>query len=261
MARQEGIQPITGTIDNMTFYKSRDGYMVKKKTTLTGERIATDDAFQRTRENNYEFGRAGKGGKVLRVAVRNSISKTKDNRMVSRLTAKMLLVVQADATSDRGERNVIDGEAGLLAGFDFNVNSKLSSTLFAPYVVSFDRVKGLMEITVADFIPLNMAVAPEGTTHFQLFSAVASVDFEKESFDVDSALTGELAYDSTPTGPITLKSSIPGESKHPVFILLGIEFMQQVNGKYYKLKNGAYNACAIVNVDSPVLEKLRQAGE
>jgi len=33
-------------------------------------RIANDPAFQRTRENGSEFGRAGKGGKVIRNAIR-----------------------------------------------------------------------------------------------------------------------------------------------------------------------------------------------
>ncbi|MBG6062292.1 hypothetical protein IWX83_002090 [Flavobacterium sp. CG_9.1] len=44
-----------------------------------------------------------------------------DGRMVSRLTQAMIKVIQADTVSVRGLRNVIDGEAELLAGFEFNI--------------------------------------------------------------------------------------------------------------------------------------------
>jgi hypothetical protein len=33
--------------------------------------------------------------------------------------------------------------------------------------------------------------------------------------------------------------------------VLGIEFYQEVNGQMYALKNGAYNALAVVIVDTP----------
>ena len=44
-----------------------------------------------------------------------------DSRMVSRLTQRMVKVIQADQVSERGLRNVIDGEAELLFGFEFNI--------------------------------------------------------------------------------------------------------------------------------------------
>ena len=40
-----------------------------------------------------------------------------DSRMVSRLTQKMVEVIQEDITNPRGQRNVIDGEAELLEDF------------------------------------------------------------------------------------------------------------------------------------------------
>jgi hypothetical protein len=41
---------------------------------------------------------------------------------------------------------------------------------------------------------------------------------------------------------------LPAASTHPIMVVLGIEFVQQVNSKMYDLKNGAYNALAIVKV-------------
>jgi hypothetical protein len=120
MAKQKGIIKLDGTISDITFLKTRDGYLAKEKSSVSAERIASDPAFQRTRENGAEFGRAGKAGKTLRHAFRAALQNTADGRMVGRLTKEMVRVIQADATNARGLRNVIDGEAELLEGFDFN---------------------------------------------------------------------------------------------------------------------------------------------
>ena len=127
MAKQSGILRLEGTIGNITFYKSQDGFLAREKGGVDGERIASDPKFQRTRENGSEFGAAGKAGKVLRNSLRVILQNSSDNRMVSRLTQKMVEVLQADTTSVRGQRNVIDGEAELLEGFEFNINAKLSN--------------------------------------------------------------------------------------------------------------------------------------
>jgi hypothetical protein len=52
MARQTGLIKIKGTLDNVNFYKSKDGDLARMKTSVDGTRIANDPAFERTRENN-----------------------------------------------------------------------------------------------------------------------------------------------------------------------------------------------------------------
>lgn len=136
MAKQKGIIKLEGTIGDITFHKSRDGYIAKEKSSVSAERIANDPAFERTRENGAEFGRAGKAGKILRNSLRSVLQKAKDGRMVSRLTKEMVKVIQADVINTRGKRNVIDGEAELLTGFDFNTHARLSTTLFAPFTAA-----------------------------------------------------------------------------------------------------------------------------
>jgi hypothetical protein len=156
---------LKGTIGNITFYKSKDGYLAREKGGLDANRIANDPAFQRTRENGAEFGRAGKAGKVLRNALRSLLQNTSDSRMIARLTKEMMKVIQADAVNPRGMRNVIDGEAELIEGFEFNVNSKLGTTLYAPYTSSINRVSGELSVNIPAFIPANMVAAPAGATH------------------------------------------------------------------------------------------------
>jgi hypothetical protein len=233
MAKQKGIIKLEGTIGDITFYKSQDGYLAREKGGVPGDRIANDPAFQRTRENGAEFGAAGKAGKVLRTAIRALLQNSADSRMVSRLTQEMVKVLQKDATNTRGLRNVIDGEAELLEGFEFNKNGKLGTTLYAPFTGTIDRVAGTLTASIPTFIPLNMVAAPGGTTHFKIVSAGAEVDFENETFVVDNQATAVLPWDAVPTAVINLVNAVTPASTHPLFLVLGIEFYQLVNADMY----------------------------
>ena len=249
MAKQKGILPVQGTIGNLNFYKSRDGYLVRGKGGVDAERIATDPAFQRTRENGAEFGRAGKAGKLLRNAIRALSINASDSRMTSRLTREMVKVIQADAVSVRGLRNVIDGEAELLQGFEFNIGAKLQTTLYAPFTASIDRTTASMVVSIPPFVPLNMINAPAGATHFRLNAAGAEIDFEGNVYVVDVQNTIDLPWDNVLTSATTLTCVVTPNSIHPLFLLLSIEFAQSVNGSLYPLKNGAFNALSLVKVD------------
>ena len=248
MARQKGILKLEGTIGDITFYKSKDGFLARGKGGVEGSRIANDPNFQRTRENGSEFGAAGKAGKVLRTALRALLQNTSDSRMVSRLTTEMLKVIKADTTSERGQRNVIDGEAELLEGFEFNIGGKLGTTLFAPFTGTIDRAAGSLVINIPSFVPLNMVAAPNGSTHFKIISGGAAVDFENEKFEAENQETALIAWDSNATEAIALTSNVAANNTHPMFLVLGIEFYQDVNGYKYPLKNGAYNALCLIKV-------------
>ncbi|KAB1157799.1 hypothetical protein [Flavobacterium luteum] len=248
MARQKGIIKLKGTIGDITFYKTQDGHLAREKGGIDASRIKNDPAFQRTRENGSEFGRAGKAGKILRTALRAVLINSADGRMVSRLTQRMVQVIQADLISIRGLRNVIDGEAELLAGFEFNIRGKLGTSLFAPFVATIDRAAGDIVVDLASFIPSNMIAAPSGTTHYKIISAGAEIDFEAETFIVSNSESDILPWDITPSDPINHSNPVTPASTKPLFLALGIEFYQQVNGQMYPLKNGAFNPLALVQV-------------
>lgn len=252
MARQKGIIKLKGTIGDITFYKTQDGHLAREKGGIDASRIASDPAFQRTRENGSEFGRAGKAGKLLRTAFRPLLLNSADSRMVSRLTQRMVKVIQADLVSERGLRNVIDGEAELLFGFEFNIRGKLGTSLFAPFVPTIDRAAGEIKVDLASFIPANMIAAPGGTTHFKIISGGAEVDFEAETYVVTTSETAILPWTGIATAVISQTNAVTANSTKPLFLALGLEFYQEINGQMYPLKNGAYNPLSIAMVDSGV---------
>ena len=248
MARQKGIIKLKGTVGGITFYKTQDGHLAREKGGVDASRIKNDPAFQRTRENGSEFGRAGTAGRVLRTAIRGLLLNSADNRMVSRLTQAMTKVIQADATSIRGERNVIDGEAELLDGFEFNIRGKLGTSLYAPFVPTIDRVTGQIKVVIPSFIPANMIAAPSGTTHYKIISAGTEIDFGAETFVAPTSASAVLPWGIAPSVAITQTNTVTPASTKPLFLMLGIEFYQEVNGTMYPLKNGAFNPLAIAKV-------------
>ncbi|AWM14652.1 hypothetical protein DI487_12830 [Flavobacterium sediminis] len=252
MARQKGIIKLKGTIGDITFYKTQDGHLAREKGGIDASRIASDPAFQRTRENGSEFGRAGKAGKILRTALRPLLLNSADGRMVSRLTQTMVKVIQADAVSERGLRNVIDGEIELVLGFEFNIRGKLGTSLFAPFTSAIDRAAGTLSVSIPSFVPANMIAAPSGTTHFKVISGGAEIDFTNETYVVETTETAILPWDGTATAVINLSNAVTANSTQPLVLALGIEFYQEINGQMYPLKNGAFNPLSIVKVDGGV---------
>ncbi len=247
MAKQTGIIKLKGTIGDISFYKSADGHLARSKGGVDKNRIANDPAFQRTRENGSEFGRAGKGGKVIRNAIRVLLQNTKDKRVVSRLTKILVAVTKTDAVNERGLRTIEDGDMNLLQGFEFNANGKLGATLFTPYATAYDRATRDVDVDIAAFAPTVRIAAPGGTTHFKLVMGAAELDFANQASLFESAETAILPYDGANTAAINLTVALTANS---VLQVVGIEFYQEVNGQMYPLKNGAFNALSVAKIDT-----------
>lgn len=248
MAKLGGILKIEGTLDNMTFYKTKDGHLVRTKGGVSKERIQNDPAFARTRENGSEFGASASAGKLLRTSVRNLLMRAKDGRVASRLTQSMTKIKNLDTTSARGERKVSLGLATaqgkeLLKGFNFNIQAIIGSVLFAPY--SIDGATG--EITFTNLNPLNDIAYPSGATHVSLTSAFAKVDFETGENSIEISPAVNLPIDSTTATQTLIPPAVPTGTGND-FMLILIEFFQEINGNQYSLNNGSFNVLSIVDI-------------
>ena len=247
MAKLKGILKIEGTLQDMTFYKTQDGHLVKTKSGVSADRIANDPNFQRTRENGSEFGSAATAGKVLRNAVRTLMMNAADNRITSRLTQVMTQIKNYDTTSLRGDRTVAIGivdpaALALLIDFDFNDSAALGGVLFAPFTVT--GATGAIDIPA--FTPINDISYPTGATHVSFKSAYAVVDFANETSAIEYSPVTNLPIDGTNT-PVTLTPAAVPAGAGIKFYLILVEFFQEVNGVQYSLKNGSYNVLNIVD--------------
>ncbi|MDB5273753.1 MAG: hypothetical protein JWO58_2120 [Chitinophagaceae bacterium] len=248
MAKQNGILKFRGTIDDLNFYQSQDGQLVRKKTSVDAARIASDPSFIRTRENGAEFGAAGKAGKIIRDALKPLMADVADNRVTSRITKLMSDIRKLDKTSVRGKRTPAiglqsaEGKA-LLKGFNFNIDAVLSSVLSTAFTV--DTATGV--ITLQPIVPLNDILFPPAATHLVISGGFANVDLASGVYELQQTSTPSTPIDAQ-TLNITLNPpAVPAGTGTKLF-LLKIEFFQNVNGADYSLNNGAYNALSIVEV-------------
>ncbi|MFN5415621.1 MAG: hypothetical protein ACK5B9_01095 [Flavobacteriia bacterium] len=248
MARQNGLIKIKGTLDNVTFYKTKDGDLAKMKTSVDKDRIANDPAFQRTRENGAEFGSSATSGKLTRDALRPIALNATDPRAVSRMTKLMTQIKNLDLTSVRGSRNVGVAMAtapakALLKGFEFNKEALLSSILYKPWALN--TTTGV--ITITGVVPINDIVFPEGATHVSFTGSYANINFATGVTDVKLTNVQNVLISGTASTVTLTPTAVPAGTGAKVY-LLKIEFFQLVNGVQYSLKNGAYNALKVIDV-------------
>ncbi|TDU34395.1 hypothetical protein BXY82_2715 [Gelidibacter sediminis] len=247
MAKLKSLIKIEGTLDDLTFYKGTDGYLVRTKGGVSGDRIKNDPAFKRTRENGQEFADSAKAGKLLRRVLRPLLKDAQDSRVTSRLTQHMTRVKNADLTSERGKRNVatglltVDGKTQL-RGFDFNNRAPLESVLLAEFTLN--PTSG--EVQIPSFIPAEDIAYPVSATHVSLRAAFVKVDFETRQHKAELSTLINLPIDLTVSN-VVLTPAVPTGSGIQLYALY-ISFYQEVNGVQYPLNNGVFNALQLIEV-------------
>ena len=248
MAKQKGIIKLEGTIGDLSFYRSADGYLAREKGGVDGDRIKNDPRFARTRENNQEFGKAAQSGKILRDAFRPMMMKASDRRVVSRLTKLMSDIRKLDTNSARGERSVavaIGNQPAKDALKDFNFNKKalLNAILFRPFAV--DTNTG--EVTITDLVPVNHIAPPPGATNIALTAGWGKVNFGDGTYTVEMSPSQNLPLDANQTTVTLTPPQAPTGTGTDIYLLM-IEFFQEVNGNQYSLNDGLYNALTVIDV-------------
>ncbi|NVO84487.1 hypothetical protein [Hymenobacter terrestris] len=245
MARQTGVIQISGTVGGVVFAK--DG-TVRQKQGSNKSQFNSSASMQRVRENASEFGTAASAGKLVRDALRRVVALASDRLVVSRLQQKMKQILNLDEDSDRGGRQILPENLPALVGFDFNAGSALSSTYFGRVEAAPDRATGNHVVNLGELNPSRDVAAPQGATHYRINAAVASVNFETGTYDSTEASTPELPLDNALRPAESLQLARAATAEESLIVAVGVDFFQQLNGKFYPLNSNAYNALSVVAV-------------
>ena len=248
MAKQKGIIKLEGTIGDITFYKSMDGHLARAKGGVSAERIKTDPAFVRTRENGSEFKLAAQSGKLLRDSIRPLLMNATDSRVTSRLTKIMSNIAKQDTTSVRGARAASVGIStangkNYLKLFNFNLDSILGTVLFKTWSINY--VTGV--VTLPNITPTTDIIAPAGATHFTISGGEEIINFGTATYDFKLTNVVNAAIGTTAVPVVLTPTALPAGTGTKLFFLK-IEFFQMVNSVQYSLKNGKFDSLAIIDV-------------
>ncbi|MDO9552231.1 hypothetical protein [Rhodonellum sp.] len=243
MAKQTSIITLNGKIGGISFYKTKDGYQAREKGGVSKSRIMTDPRYARTRENMQEFAENATAAKLLKDAIRPAIVKISDPKLHNRLSSQMMKVLKSDLVNTRGNRKVSEGDWNLISGMELNARSSLSSTVLVE--ITLLNTPSDWTVSLPPFNPMDFLVVPEGASHFRLFAVGASVDFTTSERSFVQVPTVDLPV-SAVTDPIILTVSKASLSESNQVYVLGVEFVQMVNGQEYAINNGAHNAAVIL---------------
>ncbi len=81
-----------------------------------------------------------------------------------------------------------------------------------------------------------------------IVSAGAEMDFAGDGYVSAYRSSDVFPYSGTATTEIDLSNAVTPASTNPLFLVLGVQFFQQVNGVNYSLSNGKFNPLEVVVV-------------
>jgi hypothetical protein len=253
MARQLSLVKFEGKIGDLSFYKDKRGYQARMKGGPSKEQINSDPRFQRTKENGQEFGRAANASKKLREQLREVLSQGSDAAFSNRLTGRMNRVLRADEINGRGDRQVLAANLGQLVGLECNLKAQLKDVFFLKIRPTYDRATGDGYIEIPAIIAKNVIKGLEGATHVQI--QLVATEYDAQNPDADEVAIARSAYMDIGKSDLTAAQNIiltlEPQPESAVLIMMGISYFQFVNGGYYPLSNGMYNALTFVQVIQP----------
>jgi hypothetical protein len=250
MGKQKSFIRIEGGVGGVSFFKNSDGYQAREKGGVSKKRIEKDPKFARTRENMSEFSEAARSARLLRSAIKLLVDAAKDGTASRRLTKLMGKILRTDTNGLRGERKVSEGNMALLQDFEFNEQFRVREVLGQLITANIDRATGTLSAEIASFVPKQILAAPEGTSHIKLVTGGAAVDFASGAYVSEGQESAMLPWNLAPTGVINLVSQVTPGSTHVLFVVVGVQFFQEINGIMYELGAPTSNGLAIIKMNS-----------
>ncbi len=263
MARNIGIVQISGKVGGLQFFHKNGESFVGLPSNISKERIKSDPAFARTRENNSEFGGAALVSKNFRaqlIPLRNLTERNLHNRVTSQIRKMM-----NEGAGPRGKRAAqFSLHHDYFNGFELNASSKLSEIVYATIAVSANNDRNEVTLSLDEFLPSDYLNIPEGSTHYKLYASALSIsDYGPSGLlnqygPLNAAQDGlfatvsstEMPISSANPGGFSFTVSLPGApvlaADVSLFSILGIAFLQNLNGTFYQLHSN--NAARIVKL-------------
>ncbi len=186
MAKQKGPIRIEGTLNELSFYSSVFGDIVRRKGGASKEKIRKSPKFKRLRSHQEEFKGCIAAAKLFRNSLYAFTREAPDHTLVGRVNKLMITLKNLDNLAPEGERQVTTGlhrREGklLLQGFELNSSVSLDAILKLDPVIEDGRLE------FSGFIAKKHIKAPKGTTHVRLSAIVSKIDFSRKIHVISSA--------------------------------------------------------------------------
>jgi len=149
MARLLNFLKFQGSIENLTFITTSNGTFVKRKSSLSRDKIMNSPGSEGTRNTMEEFKNFTKSGALLKSGIKNAYSKIRDSGAHNRLSSIMNAIKETDNIHPRKWKTVATGiqqedSKELLKNFEFNAFAPLHKILLKEYILNAEE--GILQI-------------------------------------------------------------------------------------------------------------------
>ena len=251
MARQVTILKFTGPLGEMSMYNSKYGPIARKRGGPSAKQMKNSPSFRRVRQHQSEFSRAAKASQLLRLAFYPQVMAAKETFTNARLIKLFTQIVKADRVNAPGMRNVVDGPLEQLNGFEFSL-VKFNEAFKGRISATHDRTSKRFTFDVASFIPSVDVMFHRGATHVRILGSAATVDFNSQNVGgtlIRASVESELIdIHSDQSQSLTFTKELVADNM-PVIIVAGIQYFEEMNGRYNSLNAEGTNALSIIYVD------------
>lgn len=186
MAKVFGSVQLVGTLDDLNFYITPDGNIVRErgKTGNTKKSFRDNPIFTPVKQHSKDFGRCAKKAAVFRRLVKPFYDCAKDGSIAGRSNQLLHAIIKEDTEHERGQRQLHTGlqsaaALGFLIGFEGNKGRPLAQVLKKKLLFNWDK----REINVKTIHPLRHLDWPDSASQVRLQLAISNWNCEADTFE------------------------------------------------------------------------------
>lgn len=256
MSQYSSLFKVRGNLGGANWYKKDGKIRVREITGVDAERFKSDDAFKKTRLHNQEWGAALKLAHEWRRSMPAIAKLFADRSFSARAGGALFRMLQA-GPGNWGERNIeVVSNRQHLRSLELNQADSFRSRCGATFSLTPNGARNEVTLTMPVFDPGLYLTIPASARFFRItLGAYALSDMNWNNATglyelvnpalsplVDLQVSAALPVDTMLGAPVSLTAILPGAPAVPatagLIAMVGIEFLNQINGNYYRLESG-----------------------
>ena len=220
MATQEGIISYSGKLgDTVGYRRGRELYARKLNTHCT----LTDE----TKKSGAEFGYGSKACVLVKHALAPLMLRPFKAGLHNRLAEAFRKVIRSGPLAKKGQRTVYDGNATLLANFEFNTNRHLGSLLDLDFKANYEE--GKLNLVLGEMDWLQVLRKPDKAGGLVLNLGVAFLDFAAATYDLKLAPPIKISSSAAFKGG-SLNIEVPATREQLILVVVNLYFEREKEG-------------------------------
>jgi hypothetical protein len=239
MPKQGGIHKMTGLMDELVHYRTKYGFIVRRKGVITKERRAKAPEFEKLRNSSLDMAYASRMGKLLREGVRQITGNKEPGDTNTRLVTAIRKVLKLDTAAQHGDKRILPEYANMLNRFEWNEAAQVSSTLSATKEVKIDKDAGLVSVRMPGLSVAGALKQYAGATHVEISLGVTAIDYERDKQVTSFDSSGVLSIAEERPVDVLLECEIPKDPGSVMVVGMAIQILQDQAGDRWKMYGGS----------------------